>query len=348
MSDWLAGLDSRLVHVGTSMLFVVVVSLLVRFVVFPVARRLVRRTDTPVDDQLLDRLTRPVIATIILIGVGWSLLWLDDPSTLRYVVFALLKSIGVVMWAVTLAGCGELILASIMHHRRSAGMIQPKTFPLFAMVLKILMYGGSVYYVLQAWHINVATWLASAGVMGIAVGFAAKDSLANLFAGVFIIADAPYEIGDFIIIDDTTRGQVTDIGLRSSRILTRDDVEVTVPNAVIANAKIINETRGPHTKMRVKVKVSAAYGSDVEEVRQVLLGCAGDVPEVAADPAPRVRFRMMGDSGLLFELLAWINEPVLRGRAVDALNERAYTALREAGVEIPYPQVDLHVRDLPK
>ena len=346
--NWLDSTDSRLVHVVMSMLMVAVVSLVVRFALFPVARWLVRRTGTTVDDQILDRLTRPIVATIVLVGLGWSLLWLEDGSTLRYVIFALLKTVGVILWAVTLSGCGVLILESLMRLQTAGGWIQPKTVPLFAMIWKILIYGGAVYYVLQAWHINVATWLASAGVMGIAVGFAAKDSLANLFAGVFILADAPYEIGDFIIIDGDTRGEVTDIGLRSSRILTRDDVEVTVPNAVIANAKIINETRGPHRKMRVRIQVSVAYGTDVEHVRSLLLGCARDIPDIAVDPEPRVRFRMMADSGLQFELLACVNEPVLRGRAVDALNERAYSALREAGVEIPYPQVDLHVRDLPK
>ena len=77
------------------------------------------------------------------------------------------------------------------------------------------------------------------------MGFAAKDTLANLFAGVFILADAPYKIGDFIVLDGGERGRVTKIGIRTTRILTRDDVEITIPNATIANSKIINESGGP-------------------------------------------------------------------------------------------------------
>ena len=89
-----------------------------------------------------------------------------------------------------------------------------------------------------------------------AVGFAAKDTLANLFGGIFILADAPYKVGDFVVLGSGERGEVTQVGLRSTRILTRDDVEVTVPNAMIANDTIVNESGGPWVKHRVRVRVS--------------------------------------------------------------------------------------------
>ena len=91
----------------------------------------------------------------------------------------------------------------------------------------------------------MTAWLASAGVVGIAVGFAAKDTLANLFSGVFILADAPYKIGDYIVLDATgMRGKVTQIGLRSTRLITRDDVEVTIPNSIMGNSQVINQSGG--------------------------------------------------------------------------------------------------------
>jgi small-conductance mechanosensitive channel len=137
---------------------------------------------------------------------------------------------------------------------------------------------------------------------------------------------------------------VVDIGIRSTRILTRDDIEVTVPNAVIASSKIVNETSGRHPKMRVRVKIGVAYGSDVDEVRTVLLSCVEGVEHVAAEPAPRVRFRAFGDSALLFELLTWVDEPVFRGRVLDALNAKVYKALNGAGIEIPYNKMDVYIK----
>ncbi len=154
-------------------------------------------------------------------------------------------------------------------------------------------------------------------------------------------------MGDFIILDGDLRGEVREIGIRSTRILTRDDVEVTVPNAVIANARIVNETGGPYDKMRVRVKVSVAYGSDVDEVRDLLLSCVEDAPHLVPEPAPRVRFRTFGASGLDFELLAWIEKPLFRGRVLDDLNRRVYMAFNAAGVEIPYSKQDVYVKELP-
>jgi len=215
------------------------------------------------------------------------------------------------------------------------------------MVKKVTIFGGFVYFMLSAWDLNLTTWLASAGVLGIAIGFAAKDTLANLFSGVFIMADSPYEIGDYIYIDDTLRGKVTDIGLRSTRILTRDDIEVIVPNAAVAAAKIVNESAGPHELLRVRVKIGVAYGSDVNQVEAVLLGCCEGVAELATSPTPRVRMRGFGDSSLDFELLAWAKEPELRGRALHNLNKNVYNGLNREGIRIPFPQQDLHVKEMP-
>lgn len=141
-------------------------------------------------------------------------------------------------------------------------------------------------------------WPPPAGILGLAISFAAKDTLANLFAGVFILADSPYKLGDFIILDSGERGAVTQIGIRSTRMLTRDDVEITVPNSIMGNVKILNETGGPGEKYRIRIKVGVAYGSDIDKVQSVLLDVAQRNREVLKTPAPRVRFRAFGDSSL--------------------------------------------------
>jgi len=200
---------------------------------------------------------------------------------------------------------------------------------------------------LQNIGLNVSGLLAGLGIGGLAFALAAKDTLANLFAGIFILADAPYKLGDFVILDNGERGRVTDIGIRTTRLLTQDDIEITIPNAVIANSRIVNETGGPHEKERVRVTVSVAYGSDVDRVRAVLLECAKEVDHVCTEPAPRVRFREFGDSGLKFQLLAWIDEPVLRGRVLDDLHTRVYKRFNEEQIEIPYAKHDVYIKQMP-
>jgi small-conductance mechanosensitive channel len=212
----------------------------------------------------------------------------------------------------------------------------------------VLLLGAGVYFLFLVWGLDVTAWLASAGIIGIAVGFGAKDTVANFFAGVFILADAPYKIGDFIILDTGERGQVTHIGIRSTRLLTRDDIEVTVPNAVMGNTKIVNETGGPTEKERVRIKVACAYGSDIDHVKQVLLEIGTSHEGVCSDPEPRVRFRTFGASGLELQLLCWIEEPILRGRISDALNTEVYRRFNEEKIEIPYMKQDVYVKEMPR
>ncbi len=343
--DLLPLLEDRRVVALTILLGAVVAALALNLVLTRWVALLTRKTKTELDDQLLSALKRPLFVSVILLGVAWASLrfQLDRPTA--YVLDGVLKTLAVFIWSTAGMRLGSALLQALSRHAGKVALVQPRTLPLFEILVKVLVIGGAVYFAFLAWEINVTGWLASAGIVGIAVGFAAKDTLANLFAGFFILADAPYKLGDFILLESGLRGKVTDIGIRSTRVLTRDDIEVTIPNAVIANSKIINETGGPWEKERVRVKVVVAYGSDVDQVKQLLLACAAQASHVCAEPTPRVRFRSFGDSGLDLELLAWIDEPVLRGRVIDDLNTRVYKALGAAGVEIPYPKRDVYLHN---
>lgn len=226
-------------------------------------------------------------------------------------------------------------------------MLQASTLPLFSTLLRVILIVLAVYFVFLAWDINVTAWVASAGIVGLALSFAARDTLSNLFAGVSLAADAPYKTGDFIILETGERGMVTHIGLRSTRILTRDDVEITIPNGVIGNAKIINEAGGPSARHRIRISVGVAYGSDIDQVIETLAEIADNQDQVCGVPEPRVRFRSFGESSLEFELLCWIDRPVDRGRLSHELNCAVYKQFRQSGIEIPFPQRDLHVRSMP-
>jgi small-conductance mechanosensitive channel len=208
----------------------------------------------------------------------------------------------------------------------------------------VTLIAAALYFAFLAWDIDLTAWLASAGIIGIAVGFAAKDTLANLFAGVFILADAPYKVGDFIVVDGTMRGQVVRIGVRSTRLLTRDDIEITIPNAIIGSSRVINEAGGPLIEQRVRIKVFAAYGSDVDQLRAVLLECPKGVSHVADKPEPQVRLRELGESGLRFELLVWCDNAAMRGTMIDELTTNVYKAMRAADIEIPYNKLDVYVK----
>lgn len=309
--------------------------------------KIVSKTKTEFDDDLVLLLDRPIFVTFVLVGLAMATRHMEMSASPQFATLGILRTIAIVVWYRFLSGGAELVFA-VIRRRKMAGMLQANMLPLVSTILRVLLMVLAVYFVFLAWGINVTAWVASAGIVGLALSFAAKDTLSNLFAGVSIAADSPYKTGDFIILDSGERGMVTNIGLRSTRILTRDDVEVTIPNGVIGNAKIINEAGGPSAKHRIRTTVGVAYGSDIDEVIETLAGIAGDHNEVCETPEPRVRFRKFGESSLEFELLCWIDRPVDRGRISHELNCNVYKGFQAAAISIPFPQRDLHVRSMPK
>ncbi len=308
--------------------------------------RLTAKTSTDLDDQIVEQIQRPIFSTVFYAGLALATQSLGLPESFERFTIRILFSIVVLLWLPALLRVGRLLLDGLGRLRDRFTLVEDRTIPLFDITAKLVIVGGATYALLLIWDIDATAWLASAGVVGIAVGFAAKDTLANLFSGFFIIADAPYKIGDFVVLDSGERGRVTQVGLRSTRLLTRDDLEITLPNALIANAKIINESGGPWEKERIRVKIGVAYGSDVDQVCEVLKQLAIEHDHVCAEPAPRVRFRNFGDSSLDFELLCWIDEPVLRGRLLHELNMDVYKALNKHQIEIPYPKRDVYVHQV--
>lgn len=313
-----------------------------------VLARLASRTKTDADDEAIRILKKPIFMSVLLVGMFLAEDALDPGIRAKAVSLSLLKTIGILIWMGAIFRLTNLLFSPESMGRRNIRLVSNQTAPLFNNLIKISGVVGAIYLIISAWHVDPTAWLASAGIVGIAVGFAAKDTLSNVFAGVFILADAPYKVGDYINFETGERGEVTQIGLRSTRILTRDDIEITIPNAVIGNAKIVNETGGRWPRMRIRVPVGVAYGSDIDLVSRILTDTARANKEVCQDLEPLVRLRKFGDSSLDFELMVWIEEPPLRGRTIHFLLTDIYKRFAKEGVTIPFPQRDLWVKEMPK
>lgn len=244
-------------------------------------------------------------------------------------------------WAIVVVGTilTKLIIAS---RRLRPGGIDADLIRLSIRLAVIASVFLLVYHASGRLGISVTAVFASAGIAGVAVALAARETLANFFGGISIFMDRPFRAGDYIVLDSGERGEVKVIGMRSTRIQTRDDIMITVPNSLITNVKIINES-APQPHFRVRVKVGVAYGSDIRQVERLLMEIATSNELVAPEPDPRVRFRSFGDSSLDFELLCWARRPHDRGRLVHQLNSTIYERFAAEGVSIPFPQRDVHL-----
>ncbi len=313
-------------------------------IVLRVIKKWTQKTPFELDDHVLNIVHNPVFLSVIFFGLGLATERLEFKETISFITLGGLKTIGILIWAFALVKLAKLILNLLSHDQSRFKLIQDRTLPLFNNLLILLITGLSIYLLFLVWDIDLTAWVASAGILGLAISFAAKDTLANLFSGVFIMADAPYKLGDYIVLESGERGDVTNIGIRSTRILTRDDVEITVPNSIMGNTKVTNEAGGRHEKYRIRVKVGVAYGSDIDKVHDVLVDEAKKNSDICKTPEPRVRFRGFGDSRLDHELLCWVPKPVFRGKVLHMMNTAVYKRFLKEDIEIPFPQRDVHIQ----
>ena len=314
------------------------------WIITTILSRLANRTSSTIDDRIIQILHRPIYYSILFMGLGISITLLQLPEIITFIFIGLFKSMAILIWSVALFQAFMHFINWYSQQTKGKNIVQIHTLPLFDNVGKVIIFMVAVYFIFISWDFNVTGWLASTTIVAMVVALAAKDTVANLFAGFFIMADTPYKPGDYINLDGGERGYVKHIGLRSTRIMTRDDIEITLPNSLIANSKIINESGGPKEKERVRITLSVAYGSDIDQVRSILMDIAQNNENVCKKPEPRMRFRTFGDSGLNIQLLFWIEKPEDRGRITDELNTAIYKRFNKDRIEIPFPQRTLHIK----
>jgi MscS family membrane protein len=249
-------------------------------------------------------------------------------------------------WTIVVIGNGiaEMVITSkrIFARTIDANLVRLVSRLVTLVLLCVLLWNTSDYL-----GMSFTAVFASAGIVGLGIALAARETLANFFGGISIFMDRPFKSGDYIVLDSGERGQVVEVGLRSTRLLTRDDIQISIPNSLMTNTKVINES-APRPRYRVRIKIGVAYGTDVDQVEETLLTLAHNNNLVAFIPEPRSRFRNFGDSALEFELLCWAHRPEDRGRLIHQLNHQIYKAFEAAGIQIPFPQRDVHLHSNPE
>ncbi len=299
-------------------------------------KRIVNKTQTNFDDRILQLLHRPIFYSILFIGFSVAVKTAELPNYIDYALVGIFKTSTILIWLFVVM---KVLILSMewASQKTSNPLLQQKTLPLFNNLGKIAIGLFGIYFIFLSWDININGILASAGVLGVVLGLAAKDTVANFFAGIFLMADSPFKEGDYILLDTGERGYVKQMGIRSTRFMTRDDIEITIPNSVIAASKIVNESGGPGETERVRITLHVAYESNIDDVKALLISIALGNENVLKAPEPRVRFREFGDNGLKLQLLFWIHKPEIRGRTVDAVNTEIYKQFSQNNISIPYP-----------
>jgi len=208
--------------------------------------------------------------------------------------------------------------------------------------IKYLIWVIVIILLLDTVGVQISVLLASIAALLVGVGLGIQQLFNDIASGLVLIVERNLQINDIIQLDDGTVGKVIDIGLRTSKIRTRDDIVMIVPNSKFVNDRIINWTHIDF-KTRFFVEVGVAYGSDVNLVSELLKSCAMDNSKIANTPKPFVRFNNFGESSLDFQLYFWVKESFLVENIKSDLRFAIDEAFRKNGITIPFPQRDVHI-----
>ncbi len=245
-----------------------------------------------------------------------------------------------------------IIFAMIWVLRHLTGLYETVLFPFVAFdeglryaivtISRYLIFLIGTIWTPTALQMDLSKVGWAVAAMSVGLGFGLQEIVANFVSGIILLIERPIRVGDMVSIGTDLYGQVTQVNIRSTTVLSRDRQEILVPNKDLISKEVINWTLTDPV-IREKVTIGVAYGSDVELVRSTLLEIAANDPDVLADPPSRALFLLHGESSLDFELRVFLNDPLLRRTVVDRINTAINREFTRLGIEIPFPQRDLHI-----
>ncbi len=314
-----------------SLLLTVVVRWSLRFVLL----RLAKKTKTEVDDILIRAVKNVVTYSIPVIGLMVALtpLALQTPIPER-----ILFSILVVL---LMRGANRLLgdVSKWLEEtwvKRTSSTLDAGLLPLLRKAAKTTVVILGVLIILGKWEIQIGPLLGALGIGGLAIALALNSSLSNVFAGIQLILDRSVNVGDKVQLESGESGVLLDIGLRTTMMRTYDNEVISLPNSQLANARIKNYTK-PDATIRVGVNFAVVYGSDVAEVKRVVLDAIGQLDDILQEPEPQVLFLNMGDFSLDMCARVWVDNYGKQFARKLEMTELVYNTLNESSIEIPFP-----------
>lgn len=293
--------------------------------------------------HIIPVIKRFIVMLLITSGIFFAieqLSFVEDVYMELYKVFVIIVAL---ISAQTFAQLSKIFFTSLNDSTRSKGdASMHSAIPFMHNMVRIFLLFGITLLVLKLYNIDLTPALASAGVLGVALAFAARDIFSNLFGGVSVFFDKPYQIGDYVILADEYRGEVIEIGMRSTKIRTRDNVMLTVPNSVMVTSTVINET-GIVPELRIRIPLVVGFDTDLDLVEKIIVDLLENHEKILSKPFPRVRYRSFEESGVLLEAMGVIRDPSQKGVIMHELIKEMRSALIKNNIHIPYPHREIHM-----
>lgn len=315
---------------------------------------LIARSNTTLDDRLVDAGSGPVRWTIYTLGLQLALtsLKVNIPAfqlPVGYgVQFAVVERVTTALTVLSVTALvNSLVKAALdwwIHEMaaRSGATWDRELLPMLKRVASALIYFVGISLIFDVFGYPITALITTAGVASAAIALASQETLSNMLGGLVLLVDRPFRVGDVIQLTDGKSGEVVEIGMRSTRIRQFDGHALVVPNKDMANSRVVNLAL-PTPRAAIRQTIGVAYGTDIAQAKQVLLDVMRSHPEVLEDPAPGVSFTTFNAYSLDLFMSCWVESYRDQFRITDELNMRILAAFREQGIEIPYPRQDIAV-----
>ncbi len=321
-----------------SLVLTVVARWSLRFVLL----RIAQKTKTAVDDILIRAVKKVVTYSIPVIGLMMALtplaLQTSIPNRILFSFLAVLLMRG----AISLIHDMSKSLEETWQERTESSL-DKGLLPLLRKALKMSVAILGVLIILGKWEVQIGPLLGALGIGGLAIALALNTSLANIFSGIQLILDRSVNVGDKVQLESGEVGVLMDIGLRTTMMQTYDNEVISLPNSQLANARIKNYTK-PDATIRVGVNFAVAYGSDVSEVKGVVLDAISQLDDILQEPGPQVLFLNMGEFSLDMCGRVWVDNYGKQFAKKLEMTELIYNTLKKNGIEIPFPTRTVYMK----
>lgn len=355
----------RLVLVAITIILAFLISKLLGLLAKKILKPFVAKTETELDDKLLDVSGSGLYKVAFIAGIFIALDFFERGirSESRMLskplieIYPLLSTVLLILEAILFIVFIFIIISILFKivnitvewyaekiNAKDDRNLSGSLFPLLQKIAKILLFALGVVIILAKFKVDISAFVVSLGVGSLAIALAAQDTISNMISGFIIMIDRPFRIGDRIRYADNQTGDVVEIGIRSTKIQDFDNNIVIIPNNEIVKSRLVNITY-PTTLTRVVVEVGVAYGSDIQKVKRIMLQAAQEDEFLSSLLPPDVFFIKFGDSSLDFRLIARTDDYRNAWAMQCRIRERIYELFNKEGIEIPFPQRVVHYAD---
>jgi MscS family membrane protein len=343
VEDWL--------NLAYSLLLIIIFGFILSRLLLFIVEKIIIRTKNEYDENFFLRIRWQIYVIMITFGFQVGILRLDILEAITKIrikqLYSLIYIISVTIILWKLVDALVSWYQNEVEPKRSDSNYTDTVLILLSRIARLLLVTISMIMVLSVYNINVTALITAIGVGGLAVSLAAQDTLSNVISGVMIMLDQPFRVGDRIEIPKmSTWGDVVDIGLRSTRIRTRDNRLVIVPNNTISTDQVINYSY-PDSSYRIQIEIGVGYGQDIEKVRQVIVDTVRKVEGVLPDKPVDALYVSMGESAMIFRVRWWLESYRDTRLMFDRVNTILQKAFEEAGIALAVNTMDINIVNKP-